>query len=181
MRFEIAYRVSPAMVRIFSLLILIRPWDRIHFARRDFGQRRGAREAVYPCDPQRASDEAAGQKTPGPAGCVAFGIWLRCSSVEDPPGTFSFVAPEPDPKCDATKCILSHGLISTGSPALRFSPDPKFPRIFPPPGPHGRFAGPLLPNGVPRWLRVSLHVPRLNLQNHPCDAASSGRANVAVQ
>jgi len=56
---------------------------------------------VDPCDPQRASDEAAGQKTPGPAGCA---------SVEDPPGIFSFVAPEP--KCDATKCILSHGLIS---------------------------------------------------------------------
>jgi len=29
---------------------------------------------------------------------------------KNPPGIFSFVAPEP--KCDATKCILSHGLIS---------------------------------------------------------------------
>ena len=63
-------------------------------AARDFGFGQGGEEGA---SPQRAvPTEPTPDKDKRPAGRRVFGrkaVWLRCSSVEDPQGVFSFVAP----------------------------------------------------------------------------------------
>ena len=53
-----------------------------------------------------ASNEACGKKDRRPEGCVAFGLWLRCSSVTAPWWGCSLLAPCHRPK--ATQRTLSY-------------------------------------------------------------------------
>src|SRR5256712_12268596 len=63
-------------------------------AARDFGCGQGGE---FRASPQRAvRNESTPATDKRPAARRVFGekaVWLRCSSVEDPPGIFSFVAP----------------------------------------------------------------------------------------
>src|SRR5215510_9615108 len=102
-------------------LLLCRPWDGTHSAKRDFGLGRGASEAHIRRDLPRARDKALGQKTLGPEGGLQFGFWRRCSSVTGPGRTCSLLAPRQKPNWRQQSVF--HPTVCTVSPVTYFFGD----------------------------------------------------------
>src|SRR5437867_5675651 len=76
------------------------------FAARDFWPRRGASDAHTRQGSVRSEQRSLGPKEPLSEGCVAFRLWLRCSSVTAPLRGMLPRRASPEPKIDATNVVV---------------------------------------------------------------------------
>src|SRR5258708_35969909 len=94
-----------------TVSILTRPWDRIQFAKAPlpWGEAR-ARECI-PSDTRPSEQRSPGAKEPWPGGLRR--IWVLASLLLGHRSTRDMLArrAQPEPKCGAANCILSHGLV----------------------------------------------------------------------